>query len=161
MRIPAALRLRRQRLRNVDEGPAVHFAAILSVVLVTVPLCTFVFRMNALLLAFSQADVKLPVVPRVISPEERVEPVKVSVRAAVNGSPPVIEVEERSFPNDASTVEAVKEMMRSRPRARLVIRADPRVRYPFMKQFLQDLAKAGITDVTFSVRESADSGPNF
>jgi biopolymer transport protein ExbD len=62
-----------------------------------------------------------------------------------------IEISAQQFANATQIIPFVQETVRANPLARVLIRADRAVKWKFMKTVMTAVAKAGVSDVTFSV----------
>ena len=63
----------------------------------------------------------------------------------------LFEVDDEKFENGAHLLPKLQSAVSSNPRMRVLIRADHKVRYEFLKQIMVVAEKVGVKDVTFSV----------
>lgn len=70
-----------------------------------------------------------------------------------------IDVDEKLFETPGDVVPYLSGKINANPEMRVLMRADKDVRFEYMKALLRELAKAGVTNVTFSVVDKEKGAP--
>lgn len=71
----------------------------------------------------------------------------------------VIKIGEQSFAQAEQTVGVLQDGVKKNPKMRILIRADKKVKYEFLKQVMISAGKAGVGNVTFSVVDKDPGAP--
>ena len=69
-----------------------------------------------------------------------------------------IEIDKAKFAQADATIPILQKGVQANPKMRIVIRADKKVRYEFLKQVMIAAGKAGVGNVTFSVVDKDTGG---
>ncbi len=134
--------------RELDESPEFQVAPMIDVLLV---LLVFFLSISSTELMQADQDIKLP------ASAEAGSTLKNNTQTIINiGWEPVTEIgsitmNNESYQQPEELMPAIQRLLLKNSSMRVVVRAHRNTRYAYLKELMQALGKAGVTNVTFSV----------
>lgn len=146
---PAA---KRASLRQIpEEEPEFQIAPMIDILLV---LLVFFMSISSTEVLQTNDNVRLPVAKDAKDKEsgtgKRAQTIVNVLWSELNNSGS-IEVDEKRYPMPQDLVPVLQQKLNQDPTARILVRADKKVRYEYTKQLLKAIGNSGGSNVTFSV----------
>lgn len=139
----------KERKDPKEEDPEFQIAPMIDILLV---LMVFFMTISSTEVLQTNQDIVLPIAadakPKGDKPPGQVI---VNILWAEMGNIGAIEVDGIKFPQAGAIVPKLQDTIQKNPVARVLIRADKKVRYEYLKTVLRAVGDSGITNVTFSV----------
>lgn len=138
-----------ERKNPPDEDPEFQIAPMIDVLLV---LMTFFMTITTSEVLQVNREIQLPVAKDAKSKENNTPgQVVVNLTWIEIGNVGGIEVDQRKYASPGEIIPILQRSISANPLARVLIRADRKVRYEYLKDVLRAVGAAGVQNVTFSV----------
>ncbi len=141
---------KRAQTRNApEEDPEFQIAPMIDILLV---LLVFFMSISSTEVLQSNKNIHLPVAKDAKPPKKDTQgQVIVNVSWAAINNAGSIEVDNKMYSSPNELIPMLQNKLISVPQTRVLMRADRGVRYEYMRQVLQAIGKAQVSNVTFSV----------
>lgn len=146
----ASSRKKNPRVRKPDPeiDPEFQIAPMIDILLV---LLVFFMSISTTEVLQANKSINLPVAKEAKEAKENPGQVIVNVLFNEINDSTAIEVNEINYPSPGDLIPLLQSSVSKNPMVRVLIRADKRVKYEYMRDILEAVGKAGIANVTFSV----------
>lgn len=96
-------------------------------------------------------SINLPIAKEAKEAKENPGQIIVNIAYIPISNSSVIEVDQKPYPTPGDLLQLLDKKVRANPMLRVVIRADRQIRYEYLRNLLDVVGKAGVSNVTFSV----------
>jgi len=141
------------RIAEPEADPEFQIAPMIDILLV---LLVFFMSISSTEVLQSNQDVDLPVAKEA-KDKPKSNPGQVIINVLYNkiNNATVVEIDQQQLP-PTEILRKLQSQVALNPQIRVLIRADREVRYEFMRTLLENIGKAGVGTVTFSVVDKED-----
>jgi biopolymer transport protein ExbD len=141
-----------------EEDPEFQIAPMIDILLV---LLVFFMSISSTEVLQTREDVVLPVAKDAKDPDKGTKQGQIIVNVLWNelvGGAGTIDLDGKTYGTAPEIGEILKTKVSQQPEIRIVIRADRRVRYEYLRSLLKTAGAAGVQNVTFSVTDKEIGG---
>ena len=143
-----------------EEDPEFQIAPMIDILLV---LLVFFMSISSTEVLQSRDDIRLPVAKDAKQKDSDTKQGQVIINVLWNELAPgregTIDVDGKTYANAADIAGILKAKVDQQPQVRILIRADQKVRYEYLRNLLRTAGSAGVQNVTFSVVDKESAGP--
>jgi biopolymer transport protein ExbD len=142
-----------------EEDPEFQIAPMIDILLV---LLVFFMSISSTEVLQTREDITLPVAKDAKEKDKQTTQGQVIVNVLWNelvaGGAGTVDLDGKTYGQPSEIAALLKSKVEKQPQVRIVIRADRKVRYEYLRNLLKTAGAAGVQNVTFSVTDKDSSG---